>query len=159
MGARQFDARVRNEAFTAGLLHDVGKLVISAALTNWMGELHDMVHHQGKPVHEAERELFGFTHEEVGALLAERWKLPSHIAQMIRYHHQSLEVDDPACALIEYADYCANQLGYQMNPEAPQEPFDTRVLNRLNMTLEESELFLQRANELLSASQSLFHLK
>jgi HD-like signal output (HDOD) protein len=69
MGARQFDARVRNEAFTAGLLHDVGKLVISAALTNWMGELHDLVHHQGKPVHEAERELFGFTHEEVGALL------------------------------------------------------------------------------------------
>lgn len=62
-------------------------------------------------------------------------------------------------ALIEYADYCANQLGYQMNPEAPQEPFDTRVLNRLNMTLEESELFVQRANELLSASQSLFQLK
>jgi hypothetical protein len=46
-----------------------------------------------------------------------------------------------------------------MNPEAPQEPFDTRVLNRLNMTLEESELFVQRANELLTASQSLFHLK
>jgi len=159
MGARQFDARVRNEAFTAGLLHDVGKLVISAALTNWMGELHDLVHHQGKPVHEAERELFGFTHEEVGALLVERWKLPSHIAHMIRYHHQSLEVDDPTCALIEYADYCANQLGYQMNPEAPQEPFDTRVLNRLNMTLEESEIFMQRANELLSASQSLFQLK
>ncbi|MCS7273312.1 MAG: HDOD domain-containing protein [Fimbriimonadales bacterium] len=159
MGARQFDTRVRNEAFTAGLLHDIGKLVISTALTNWMGELYDMVHRKGKPVHEAERELFGFTHEEVGALLIERWKLPPSIAHMIRYHHQSGEVEDPACALVEFADYCANRLGYQMNPEAPQEPFDTRVLNRLNMTLEECELFVQRADEMLTASQSLFRLK
>ncbi len=159
MGARRLDGKIRNEAFTAGLLHDVGKLVISSALSSWMGELHEMVHGKRMSVHQAEKELFGFTHEEVGALLVERWKLPTRIAHMIRYHHQSLETGESACALIEYADYCANHLGYPMNPEAPEEPFDTRVLNVLGMSIEEAELFQQQAGELLKASQSLFTLK
>ncbi|GBC92210.1 Ribonuclease Y [bacterium HR15] len=158
-GARIFDVQVRNEAFTAGLLHDVGKLVISTALTDWMGELHDLVHHYRMPVHEAERELFGFTHEEMGALLVERWNLPPLIVKMIRFHHQSLEQNDAPCALIEFADYCANQLGYMMNPEAPPEPFDTRVLNVLGVDYEEAEQFMTRVKEVLQASQSLFMLQ
>lgn len=158
-GTRSFDTPVRNEAFTAGLLHDVGKLVISSALPDWMGDLYEMVVHQSMPVHTAERELFGFTHEEVGALLVERWKFPARIAALIRAHHQSLATGDKACALIEYADYCANQLGYMMNPDAPPEPFDTRVLNVLGITLEESEQFMKRAEEVLRASQSLMSLK
>ncbi len=158
-GARRFESKVRNEAFTAGLLHDVGKLVISSSLSSWMGELHELVHGKRLSVHQAEQELFGFTHEEVGALLIERWKLPTRIAHMIRYHHQSLEANDPNCALIEYADHCANRLGYMMNPEAPEEPFDTRVLNVLGMSLDESELFFQQAGEMLKASQALFTLK
>ncbi|CUU01944.1 MAG: HDOD domain-containing protein [Fimbriimonadales bacterium] len=158
-GTRVFDTPVRNEAFTAGLLHDVGKLVISSALPDWMGDLYDMVVHRRMPVHEAEKELFGFTHEEVGALLVERWKLPPRIAALIRAHHQSLATGDRACALIEYADYCANQLGYMMNPDAPPEPFDTRVLNVLGITIEESDQFLKRAEEVLRASQSLMSLK
>lgn len=158
-GTRFFDTPVRNEAFTAGLLHDVGKLVISSALPDWMGDLYEMVVHQNMPVHTAEMELFGFTHEEVGALLVERWKFPARIVALIRAHHQSLATGDKACALVEYADYCANQLGYMMNPDAPPEPFDTRVLNVLGITLEESEQFIKRAEEVLRASQSLMSLK
>lgn len=159
LGARTFDTPVRNEAFTAGLLHDVGKLVVSTALSDWMGELYDLVVHKRLPVHQAEKELLGFTHEEIGALLVDRWKLPHRIAVLVRGHHQSLATGDRNCALIEYADYCANQLGYSMNPDAPQEPFDTRVLNVLGISLEESEQFLQRANETLKASQGLMQLK
>jgi len=157
-GARLFEVQARNEAFTAGLLHDVGKLIISTALTDWMGDLHDLVHNYRMPVHEAERELFGFTHEEIGALVVERWNLPPLIAKMIRFHHQSLAQNDTNCALIEFADYCANQLGYMMDPEAPPEPFDTRVLNVLGVNYEEAEQFLARVNEVLQASQSLFML-
>lgn len=156
---RFFDVPVRNEAFTAGLLHDVGKLVISTALTDWMGELYELVTLYHKPVHEAERELFGFTHEEVGALVVERWNLPPTIVKMIRFHHQSLEQGDASCALIEFADYCANQLGYMMNPEAPPEPFDTRVLNVLGIGLEEAEQLMARVKEVLQASHALFQLK
>jgi putative nucleotidyltransferase with HDIG domain len=158
-GARMFDVQARNETFTAGLLHDVGKLVISAALTDWMGELHDLIHHQRSPVHEAERTLFGFTHEEVGALLVERWNLPESIVRMIRYHHQSLEQQDAHCALIEFADHCANQLGYMMDPEAPPEPFDTRVLNVLHVDIEQAEQFMACAKEVLQSSRNLFHLQ
>ncbi len=158
VGSRMFEVQKRNEAFTAGLLHDVGKLIISTALTDWMGELHDLIHHYRMPVHSAERELFGFTHEEIGALVVERWNLPPCIARMIRFHHQSLEQNDPSCALIEFADYCANQLGYMMNPEAPPEPFDTRVLNVLGVDIEQAEQFMARAKEVLQASQNLFQI-
>ncbi|MEN3001121.1 MAG: HDOD domain-containing protein [Armatimonadota bacterium] len=158
-GARLLDVPARNESFTAGLLHDVGKLVISTALTDWMGELHDLVHHHRMPVHEAERELFGFTHEEMGALLVERWNLPASIVKMVRFHHQSLEQNDANCALIEFADYCANQLGYMMDPEAPPEPFDTRVLNVLGIDIEQADQFTARAKEVLQASHALFEMR
>ena len=46
-----------------------------------------------------------------------------------------------------------------MNPDAPPEPFDTRVLNVLGITIEESDQFLKRAEEVLRASQSLMSLK
>ncbi len=77
-----------DEAFTAGLLHDIGKTVISSSIgakADQLTELYD----QGKVTdfREAERELVGMDHNAVGFALAEAWKLPDRLCDVILYHH------------------------------------------------------------------------
>jgi putative nucleotidyltransferase with HDIG domain len=157
-GGRLMDIPVKNEAFTAGLLHDVGKLVISTYLSGWMGDLHEMVMDKGMPVHKAEQQLFGFTHEAVGAAVVEQWNLPAKIVQMIRYHHQASESEDPACALIEFADYCANTLGYAMNPESLLEPLSPQTLSLLGLGKNDISPFQEKVEQVLQNAQSMFSL-
>ncbi len=75
------------EFFTCGLLHDVGKVL----LIDGLGEEYlDVVRHArrvGKALHVVERDELGYSHVEVGALLARRWELPDAVAAAIEYHH------------------------------------------------------------------------
>lgn len=75
------------EAFVSGLLHDIGKLVLSKNLTQPYGEvLSDVVAGLSTFV-DAETRLLGFNHTHVGALVARKWKLPDSVANAILFHH------------------------------------------------------------------------
>lgn len=74
-------------AFTAGLLHDVGKV----ALSIWIGEkLKAILYYaerEGITFDEAERKILGYDHTEVGEHLGKNWNLPDEVLAGIRYHH------------------------------------------------------------------------
>ncbi|WP_153111314.1 HDOD domain-containing protein [Propionivibrio limicola] len=75
-------------AFTAGLLHDIGQLLMfSASPTRYLKALD--LHNKGDmPIVDAERALFGVDHATAGGLLAETWKLPGKIRDAIEAHHE-----------------------------------------------------------------------
>mgnify|MGYP000215212044 CR=1 FL=1 len=73
--------------FTAGLLHDIGKIVLNEFVSQEYATIALRVAHGHVTFCEAEAEVLGFTHAEVGALLAERWRLPAPIVRAIRHHH------------------------------------------------------------------------
>lgn len=83
--ARYVEPALIDQIFTAGLLHDIGKLVmIQVALPRYR-ELEHLLQ-DGQEEHAAERSLFGTTHEEVGDLIASRWRFPDNIRMAIRHH-------------------------------------------------------------------------
>ena len=99
-------------AFTAGLLHDVGKIV----LAKYLREHKD--HHQpqaGSPQisRSVERDLFGLDHAEVGAQIADNWNFPQELTLAIGFHHNPDEAKGrPLLAVITYlADNVCLRLG------------------------------------------------
>lgn len=98
-------------AFTVGLLHDLGKLVLSLALSSeQMAEIRARVALAGMTRSEAEMDVVGTDHAEVGGELLRLWRLPDNLVQGVRYHHQP-RLDSP-CALSVVA-HVANAVAHE----------------------------------------------
>ena len=79
--------------FTAALLHDIGKLVLDVFLTQEYLKVLEKVRINGVSMVEAEEEVMGFSHADVGGWLCERWKFPPVLTFPISFHHQVEKVD------------------------------------------------------------------
>jgi HD-like signal output (HDOD) protein len=81
------DRERASEAFSAAMVHDVGKIVLAAGVPDKFGEALRLEREQGTPLHVLEKELIGVTHAEVSAYLLGSWGLPLSIVEAAAYHH------------------------------------------------------------------------
>jgi HD-like signal output (HDOD) protein len=107
------------EAFTAGMLHDIGKLAIALFLPDEMRMIHSMSQESGASHFAAEKEILGITHEEIGELAARIWSLPAIYYAPIRYHHTPMETPPPGNHLVSFihvANSVACDIGLTVGP-------------------------------------------
>ena len=76
-----------DDVLTAGMLHDVGKLIMAAQLPDAFEEVCRRAREDGVPPHEAEQEILGITHAELGAYLLGLWGLPEPLVEAVAFHH------------------------------------------------------------------------
>ena len=110
--AQEYEPGLATDAFTAGLLHDIGKIV----LLQYVKEFEQAVTlSKERPceLNLAEKELFGVDHGQTGAWLAENWLFPRSISEAIQYHHDlpRAEINRPLVALVSFADILCRILG------------------------------------------------
>ena len=86
--AEKMPKELLNDAFTAGLLHDCGELVLAVACKEDYMHAYDYAAVNAMRLSDAEKELFGCTHAEIGAYLLGIWGLPHPIVEAIAYHHR-----------------------------------------------------------------------
>ena len=79
------------EAFIAGLLHDLGKLMMCANMPERYQQAQALAREKQITIRDAEREVFGATHADVGAYLLGLWGLPVPIVEAVALHHQPLK--------------------------------------------------------------------
>jgi HD-like signal output (HDOD) protein len=122
MLAQKLPVNYPEGAFVAGLMHDLGRLLIAVGLP----EEHDRIldHHRGsdRPVTDSELTVLGFTHPEISAQALAVWKLPEPIQQAVRDHHappdenQSCEL--PLARVIGAADQYVHSTGVSILPHS-----------------------------------------
>ncbi|MFZ4584028.1 MAG: HDOD domain-containing protein [Acidimicrobiia bacterium] len=109
---RHTRVRIPNEATTAALLHDVGKLVMGRFLDAAVLETLERAQEQGGVSRRvAESEILGVHHGELGGLIAQSWGLPEAITQGITYHHDPDECAEPITLAVHVADVIAKTIG------------------------------------------------
>ena len=103
-----------SQIFTASLLHDIGKTVLSKSLEETYDTVAGRVAHRGCSWVEAERELFDTDHCEVGALVLEHWKFPASVVTAVRHHHDPARAQsyEQLAALVHLADVMAHAIGF-----------------------------------------------
>lgn len=121
--ARRLAVEVRlapvEEAFVAGLLHDIGKTILSGFMENAFDEVTRIAHERRIPFHEVEAELLGFDHAELGALVASGWSFPPELVEAIRRHHSPGEatLKPPLAHCIHLADAACMMVGVGLGRE------------------------------------------
>ncbi len=89
------DAKATEEAFTAGMLHDIGKLVLAVNLPKEYTEATRLAH-AGLELPLAEHQVFGANHADVGGYLIGLWGLPVPVVEAVALHHAPSRATQPA---------------------------------------------------------------
>jgi HD-like signal output (HDOD) protein len=108
-------------AFLAGLLHDVGRLLIAATMPNEYETIVSLNALSRRLLIESERQVLGLDHAELSAIAIARWELDDHIRQAAQDHHQppqSRPGGVPLSRVVEKADEFVNSLGMYVTPPA-----------------------------------------
>ncbi|MBU0474943.1 MAG: HDOD domain-containing protein [Bacteroidetes bacterium] len=75
------------DAFVAGMLHDIGIQLIASFFPNQFQKIIMLTKDKNKRFYDAEIEILGVTHEDIGHFLVSKWNLPSNLAEVLGYHH------------------------------------------------------------------------
>ncbi len=100
------------DAFIAGLLHDVGKVVLHQYARADFAEVLKVAGEKDCLMYEAEQEVLGTTHAEVGAMLLEAWHLPERLVKAVGLHHAPADADEhrDLVAAVHLADILTRSL-------------------------------------------------
>lgn len=122
-------------AFTAGLLHDIGELVLASNFSKPYSEALAYRAQHDVALPEAEQAVLGITHAEVGALLAETWRFPPALRQAVADHHAPAAAPaDSLANLVHVADATAHALGLSRFNDEMVMPLDGVAWSRLGIT-------------------------
>jgi HD-like signal output (HDOD) protein/ActR/RegA family two-component response regulator len=123
---------VQGQAFTAGLLHDVGKLLLAANLPDQYDQVLTAGHEQNRPLWEVELEVFGASHAEVGGSVLDRWHLPVPIVEAVTWHHSPGRSPTPHQTFTPLTSvHVANALEHEARPDSALAPSEFLDLNYL----------------------------
>jgi HD-like signal output (HDOD) protein len=129
------DPEQRDDAFCAGLLHDLGMLVLASMEPEHVATSLAIAARDGRRLDDVERELRGSSHAEVGAHLLELWGLPDAIVEAVAYHHRPAEAHDAifdVTAVVAIADALLEELDDPSLP--PPAALDAGYLERIGVT-------------------------
>lgn len=146
--ARQCNDPREEECFTAGLIHDIGKMVLNQCALPEVYRATNLMQKENISIYAAEARVLGFNHAEAGATLADRWKFPPLLVDAIRYHHDFENTPSDNLPFIITLANAISKLLYDPSLEGSTAlrlhltPHEALIQKRLGLSLQEIEALL-----------------
>jgi putative nucleotidyltransferase with HDIG domain len=133
------------EAHTAGLIHDVGKIILDGYILNKKEEIESFLEKEEKTFFDAEVQFFGFDHARIASEVCRKWKFPEGINSAIKYHHQPSAANESELAyILHMADYIATLSGVGYDSDDYLYELEPGTMDHLGLTQEAvSDIVLQ----------------
>ncbi|HJV34527.1 HDOD domain-containing protein [Geomonas sp.] len=151
------------EAFLAGLFHDIGKIIMNSLDRDKFQEVMQHCYNEGISFATAERAVYPFTHEEVGAYVMKKWNFPDMLTKAILHHHR-LEfgpLDDQVLvnlsAVASLADLFCLKLGIGVRePDETIELAGSKAGELLKLSEGEAEAMLETFHDAFETDRTFF---
>lgn len=148
------------EGFIAGIIHDIGKVVLDKYFHDELAAVVDQVRQKKISFYQAEQEVLGISHAEIGAFLAENWKLPEKLVEVIDRHHNFNPESESAhlAALIQVSDMVTRRYRIGSGGDDLIPDVDPLVWGHLNLALDDLETWDEELRVELDKSKEMQYL-
>lgn len=135
--------------YTAGLIHDIGKIALAAHHPGLLAEIVRRVKQTGVPFRQAEREIIGVSHADIAAELAAAWAFPELLTDALKTfsHWPAARSGNNLAGALYLADYLANDWGFDDGVEHNAAPLPREILPRLGVSAGDLEQWMPELRE------------
>ena len=144
--------------FTASILKDIGKVILSQYLSDSHDEIRTLVNNEGCSFREAEERVLGIDHAQLGALVAKEWRFSPKLQEIIRFHHQPLQcrAAPMSAAAVYMGDVLCMMLGIGVGADGLAYRFQQDVVQLLKLSDTDIQLLLLEFVDNLEEISGLF---
>ena len=143
--------------FVAGLLHDVGRLVMLSQAAGPTRAVFELYGRERIMLHDAETKMLGFDHQQIGAELLRSWGFPQILIQAVAHHHQPGASETKAeAAVVHIADHlvCAMEIGSSGEQFVP--PLNERAWQAWGVSLASLSSLISAIDEQIESVEEVF---
>lgn len=157
---RKFTLFDPEECFCAGLIHDIGRVVLDQYFHENFLKAIQSAKERKVPLLQTETEIFGFSHMDVGDWLTSRWELPQDIRVPIVHHHQpgKTEYAKEITTLVHLADSLCYDIKFGLPGLEARPPVDNALVASLGFTQEDLDAVKANAAEEIEKFQAAFEI-
>lgn len=144
--------------FTAGLIHDVGKVVLSATFRKAYVQIaNEMKQSPTLRFTELERKYLGYSHSEVGAILLKKWNFPSELIEstMCNYAPENAKVNPELSAIVHVANWLALSAGIGVDAGGMSEHLSDEAVRSLGLSDDDVRAYYENLPDLLDSLKEL----
>jgi putative nucleotidyltransferase with HDIG domain len=160
IAAKQLGLNNSLTVYTAALLHDIGKTVLNFYVEAYFASILSLVQEEGMRFIDAERQVLGMDHQQLGMMITRRWRFPEEVVTAIGYHHAPLQAGqhNGLVRLIYVANRMVSALGIGCGVDGFMQPSQDEVFTELGISalmadklLAELVVALQEVRQFLSS--------
>jgi HD-like signal output (HDOD) protein len=144
--AAQKGLRLTEQMFTAGLLHDIGRLILFIHFPSEILDILRRARRESGVLVAVEQQQLGCDHTAIGRYLLNHWRLPLMLENTVAFHHTPADAPDPVpAAIVHVADILVNALGVGTSGEHLVPPLDARAWEALELPAGTLEVAVRQA--------------
>ncbi len=143
--------------FVAGLLHDVGRLVLLSQAAEWAQQVFELYQREKMLLRDAEKKILGYDHQQIAAELLQSWSYPSALVQAVEFHHTpSQSVAKLDAAVVHIADHLVNAMGIGSSGEQFIAPLDEKAWTILGLNSDTLPRLIEAVDEQILSVEEAF---